>query len=66
MIRRLSTNILPIIDDVHINENKTQLSWNLYEATDRKWWYKHIRHAAMENMTTMGKIDISDLMISIR
>ena len=30
------------------------------------WWYNHLRHTTTENMTTMGKIDTSDLMIIIR
>ena len=30
------------------NGNKTQLSWDLYEATDRMWWYDHFRHTTIE------------------
>ena len=29
-------------------EMKSHLSWDLYEATDRIWWYNHFRHTTNE------------------
>ena len=34
---------------------------DIYE-TDRIWFYGHLRHTTTENMTTMEKIDTSELM----
>ena len=36
-------------------ETKTQLSWNIYETTDKIWWHNHLRHAAMESYDNNGK-----------
>ena len=36
------------------------------EITGRIWWYNHLRHTSQKNMTTVGKVDTSDLMITMK
>ena len=66
----LQTPIYPIICTHHklhsLMERNTQLSWHLYEATDRMWWPDNHRHIITGNMTIMGKVDTSDLMMTMR
>ena len=38
-----------------VMEIKSPLSWDLYEATDRIWWYNHFRHTTIEKYDNSEK-----------
>ena len=60
--------IYPTIDCISITETKSvcSCSMNMSVRNDRIWWYKHLRHTTIGNMTTTGKFDTTDLILIIR
>ena len=57
--------IIRIYHRLYIN-NGNKVSRDIHVPDDRIWWYNHVRHATTENMTTMRKVDTSDLMMIMK
>ena len=54
-----------IINCAMIMKTKSRFSRNVYEISDSIWCDTHLRHTATENILTMGKVDTSDLVMTV-
>ena len=43
-----------------VMDTKIQLSWDLYEATDRMWWYNYLEYITTEKYDSNGKVGTSN------